>query len=148
MASKFARLRALSWAEQRVLVEAMLLLPLFWIGLRVLGLSRFLAWLTRSPIVVRASRSGEDLAALGALVNIAGNHVPFPSTCLTRSLLLNWLLRCRGVESELRIGVRLNDGKFDAHAWVEHEGKPLNDAKDIAARFAAFKEPLSDRLFS
>lgn len=126
----------------------MLLLPLFWIGLRVLGLSRFWVWLTRSPIVVRASRSSEELAAIGALVNIAGNHVPFPSTCLTRSLLLNWLLRCRGVESELRIGVRLNDGTFEAHAWVEHEGKPLNEAQDIVARFAAFNEPLSDRLFS
>jgi hypothetical protein len=126
----------------------MLLLPPFWIGLRVLGLSRFLTWLTRSPVVVRAPRSREELAAIGALVNVAGNHVPFPSTCLTRSLVLNWLLRCRGVDSELRIGVRLNEGTFEAHAWVEHEGQPLNDAQDIAARFAAFNEPLSDRLFS
>lgn len=148
MTSRLARFRALSWPEQRVVVVAMLLLPPFWIGLRVLGLSRFLTWLTRSPVVVRAPRSREELAAIGALVNVAGNHVPFPSTCLTRSLVLNWLLRCRGVDSELRIGVRLNEGTFEAHAWVEHEGQPLNDAQDIAARFAAFNEPLSDRLFS
>ena len=148
MTSRLARFRALSWPEQRVVVVAMLLLPPFWIGLRVLGLSRFLTWLTRSPVVVRAPRSREELAAIGALVNVAGNHVPFPSTCLTRSLVLKWVLRCRGVDSELRIGVRLNEGTFEAHAWVEHEGQPLNDAQDIAARFAAFNEPLSDRLFS
>lgn len=143
MTSKFARLRALSWSEQQLLVVAMLFLPLFWVGLRVLGLSRFWAWLSRTPIVARSSRSSEDVAAIGTLVNIAGNHVPFPSTCLTRSLLLNWLLRRRGVPTELRIGTRLIQGNFEAHAWVEHEGEPINDAHDVGARFTAFDEPLS-----
>jgi hypothetical protein len=130
------------------LAEAMLFLPLFWIALRVLGLPRLCAWLSSSPTVVRRSPSNEELAAIATMVNIAGNHVPFPSTCLTRSLLLKWLLRRRGVDSDVRIGTRLTRGQFEAHAWVEHNGTPLNDQPDIATRFAAFDEPVSARLFS
>ena len=71
-----------------------------------------------------------------------------PSNCLTRSLLLVWLLRRRGVSTDLRIGVRLSQGNLEAHAWVEHEGSAINEASDIGARFAAFDAPLSYQLFS
>jgi hypothetical protein len=148
MPSKFARFRALSPSEQYVLVQAMLLLPVFWVGLRVFGLSRHVSWLGHSRPVKTRSPASEDLAPIGALVNAAGNHSLFPSTCLTRSLFLTWLLRRRGVENDLRIGVRFNGGSFEAHAWVEHEGRPVNDASDVAARFAAFNEPVSYRSFS
>jgi hypothetical protein len=42
------------------------------------------------------------------------------------------------VESQLRIGVRLNQGRLDAHAWVECEGVPVNDRPDVGAQFASF----------
>ena len=71
-------------------------------------------------------------------MNIATRHTPFRATCLSRSLLLGWLLRRRGVASDLRIGVRLTNGVLDAHAWVECSGVPVNDRPDIAAQFALF----------
>jgi len=123
-----------------------MLLPLFWIGLRIFGLQRFQAWLNRSAVVGRPSPRREELAAMGALVNTAGAYVA--GTCLTRSLLLSWLLRRKGVRSELRIGVRLENGGLEAHAWVEHEGRPINDTDDVAERFAAFHEPISLKLFA
>lgn len=148
MSTKLAKFRALSWPERKVLFAATLLLPMFWIGLRVFGLPRFQARLKRSSAVTQTARSDEDLCRIGALVNIAGNHVIFPSTCLTRSLLLDWLLYRRGVNSELRIGVRLVQGRLEAHAWVEFAGKPVNDTQDVAERFAAFDGPLSPESFS
>ncbi len=148
LVGKLAKFRALSWPEQKVLLTAMLLLPLFWAGLRVLGLSRFQAWFVRSPLIAQMPPPFEEMTAIGALVNIAANHAPGPATCLTRSLLLIWLLRRRGVRGELRIGVQLAQGKLDAHAWVEYAGKPINDAPDVAERFAAFNEPLSSESFS
>jgi len=148
MTRKLSRFFALSWPERLVLLEAMLLLPLFWAGLRLLGLSRVHAWVTRAPLAAAAPRCDVEPAAIGALISTAGNHVPFPSTCLTRSLLLNLLLRRRGVRSELRIGVRMTDGRLDAHAWVECGGRPVNETRDVAARFAAFDGPLSPKSFS
>lgn len=148
MTGKIAKFCALSWPERRLLLTSVLLLPLFWIGLRVAGLSRFQAWLNRSPIVSGAPKSHEELAAVGALVNIAGYHSPAPSTCLTRSLLLAWLLRRRGVQGELRIGVRLVDSKLEAHAWVEYQGNPINETHDVSERYAAFDGPLSPGSFT
>lgn len=147
MTGKISRFRALSWSERYLLVLSMLLLPLFWMGLCACGPSRFQAWLIRSPVAEGASPCAERLAAIAALVNIAGRYSPGPSTCLTRSLLLIWLLRRRGVRGELRIGVRLVDSGLEAHAWVEYQGKPINDVEDVSERYAAFDGPLSPESF-
>ena len=148
MIGKLFKLASLSWPEHRVLLHALMLLPLFWVGLRVLGLSRLHSWVARAPVAAGTPRLDVEPAAVGALINSAGNVVPFPSTCLTRSLLLSWLLHRRGVRSEVRIGVRTIDGRLDAHAWVECDGRPVNDAQDVAACFAAFDGPLSPGSFS
>ena len=42
--------RALSRREQKVLLASLVLLPSFWLGLRLAGLQRFQAWLDRFPI--------------------------------------------------------------------------------------------------
>jgi hypothetical protein len=143
MLGKLSRLSALSWPQRRVLLQAMLLLPLFWAALRVFGLSRLHLWAARSPVTGNASRPDVEPAGIGALINVAGAHLPLPSTCLTRSLLLVWLLGRRGVRSELRIGVRMIECGIESHAWVEHEGTPINDAPDVSERFAVFDERLS-----
>ena len=133
-----ARFRALSGTDRRTLLGADVCMPVFWLGLRVFGLPRFQARLQRSPATVNAAMALPDIQALGDLVNIAARHTLGPRTCLTRSLLLGWLLRRRGVESQLRIGVRLNQGALDAHAWVEWEGVPVNDRADVGMQFASF----------
>ena len=136
--ARLAQFHNLTAMQKRTLLAAWLWLPLFWLGLRVLGLPRFQACLLKTP-----ARSAPPLAlpvirALGEAINIAARHSPFPATCLTRSLLLGWLLRRRGVQSQLRIGVRLTQGALDAHAWVECEGIPVNDRPDVNAQFASF----------
>ena len=137
--------RALSAMQQRTLLAAWLWLPLFWLGLRVLGLPRFQAWLLKTPAKSTRVLTLVDIRALGDAVNIAARHTPFPAACLTRSLLLGWLLRRRGVSSELRIGVRMIERTLDAHAWVECGGLPVNDRPDAVSQFASFGDlvPLS-----
>ncbi len=46
------------------------------------------------------------------------------SRCLMQSLVLQSLLAQRGIESILAVGAR-QAPDFAAHAWVEHEGTPL-----------------------
>lgn len=133
-----ARFRALSGVDQRTLLAAAMCMPLFWLGLRMLGLPRFQARLQRCTVKRDVAMSLPDIQALGELVNIAARHTLGPRTCLTRSLLLGWLLWRRGVESQLRIGVRLTKGVLDAHAWVECDGIPVNDRADVSTQFASF----------
>jgi len=135
---RWAQWRALSAAHQRALLAAAFWMPLFWLGLRVFGLPRFQARLQGCKANAGKAMSLPDIQALGELVNIAARHTLGPRTCLTRSLLLGWLLRRRGVTSNLRIGVRLTHGVLDAHAWVECDGIPVNDQPDVGTQFASF----------
>ena len=140
--------RALSGREQKVLLASLVLLPFFWLGLRLAGLQRFQAWLGRFPVARRAPLTQPEAAALGVAVNRAANHVLGPGNCLTRSLLLHWMLRRFGTTSDLRIGVCFEAGALAAHAWVEKDGIPLNDTSDAVARYAAFDQPVSPEMFS
>ena len=133
--------------QKRTLLAAWLWLPLFWLGLRVLGLPRFQGCLQKAPTRAALSMSLPAIKALADAVNIAARHTPFPATCLTRSLLLGWLLRRRNMASKLRIGVRLTQGMLDAHAWVEFEGVPVNDSPDVNEHFASFGDLIPLKAF-
>lgn len=148
LARYVSRYQRLSGRQRRVLWASLLLLPLFWLGLRCFGLQRFQAWLDRSPVADRQPLNLDEAAAIGAAVNIAANHAPGPATCLTRSLLLRSFLRRLGTDSELRVGVQMASGTLAAHAWVEMAGQPINDVPDIATRYAAFDKPVSSSQFS
>ena len=145
---KLHQFLALTAADRRTFLAAMALLPLFWIGLRVVGLQRLQSRLQRTPLRHPAILTADDLPRLGKLVNSAAHHALGPANCLTRSLYLWWLLRRRGIDSPLRIGVRLAEGTFDAHAWVEHDGIPINDRHDVSTDFAPFAKPVSPKLFT
>ena len=59
-------------------------------------------------------------------------------TCLEESLTLWYLLRRQGIPACLRIGVRKENEKFEAHAWVEHGGEALNQDEAMHRHYAAF----------
>ena len=138
--SRWANFMRLSGVQKRVLLAAWVALPWVWLGLVLLGLPRLRTLLRRlSPAGrVPVSVSLPDMLAWGVAVNTAARYTPFRATCLTRSLVLEWLLHRRGIASELRIGVRMAGGLLDAHAWVEHEGTPVNDRPDVASQYAPF----------
>jgi hypothetical protein len=59
--------------------------------------------------------------------------VPADTRCLTQSLVLTGLLSRRGIGSVLVVAV--NPGaEFEAHAWVEHDDRPLLPTGDFAGR--------------
>lgn len=115
------------------MVRAALLLPLVALALRLFGFQKTYDWLDE-PLPPNQSASPE---ATYRSVDLAARHIPFHRpTCLSRSLVLWHLLRRRGSPAEIRIGVQTADGQFRAHAWVEWDGKVINDAPDIALRFS------------
>lgn len=61
---------------------------------------------------------------LGQVVGRVLVALPTDTRCLARSLVLLRLLARRGVRTSLLIGVA-SDPEFSAHAWVEHDSRPL-----------------------
>jgi len=76
------------------------------------------------------------------MVRAAVRHSLGHPTCLEESLGLWWLLGRRGISSELRIGVRKHNEKFEAHAWVEREGTAVNEPQGLHEHYAAFDAEL------
>lgn len=136
-ASRLARLRELSPSHRRLLLQSSALLPVFWLGLRILGLPQMHAFTQRRPLSP-GLLTPDEIRRIAGTIDKAARHSPFPQTCLTRSLLLQWLLRGRGVRSELRIGTRRAAGNFEAHAWIECDGTPMNEVSDVITHFDAF----------
>jgi hypothetical protein len=60
-------------------------------------------------------------------------------TCLEESLALWYLLGRQNISSRIRIGVRRQAGKFEAHAWVEYEGEALNQPEELHRHYAPFE---------
>jgi len=56
---------------------------------------------------------------------LAGTRGPYSANCLPQALLVYWQLRRKGFAPKLRLGGRRQQGRFDAHAWVELNGKAL-----------------------
>jgi hypothetical protein len=142
----------LSRAEVVLLAQAALMLPLTAQGLRWLGFRRWLAALTRW--VKGPNRSGDDYESLAEaetaakMVAMASRALPFSTTCLHRSLVLWSLLHRRGIDGDLRLGVRKEAGSLRAHACVEHLGHALNEGEDVHQQFAAFEQEIHSAVLS
>lgn len=140
MIRRLRQLYALSGPDQRELLQAALTMIPVSLLLRFLAFHKVQALLERtSPQRAGEPKAGDLDAArrLANLVGIAARHGPVKGACLQRSLTLWWMLRRRGLPAHLRIGVRKKDG-FEAHAWVELRGRPVNDGEGIARRFSPF----------
>lgn len=140
--ARFARLAP--W-ERRVLLRALLLLPLSMVRIRRLGVSR--ALLAAEPAARRPLPQVASQAAvarrIAALVEVAARHGPFRATCLPICVTLQRLLRERGIDAQLHVGVRKAGHRLEAHAWVEREGSVLLDTGGAGEPFVAFEHPIA-----
>ncbi len=141
---RWRTLRRLPWSERRSAAAALLALTGIRLALTSLGFRRVHGMLARwaaapAPATQRppAHRAARAAATLRALERAAGCGPSRPS-CLPRSLTLWWLLRRQGLPAELRIGVRREGDRLEAHAWVEQDGVVLGDHADVHDRFHAF----------
>jgi len=138
--SRISRFRQLSGTERVALLEAMVLLPVTALVLKVRGLRPVRAQAPARPRTGPSTRSLETARRIADVVTIAGRRGVVAANCLESSLVLCRLLRRHGIEAELRLGVRRapGDPAPEFHAWVECDGVVINDRTDVAAHYAVF----------
>ncbi len=71
-----------------------------------------------------------SVQTIEALFLSACYRQPLTSTCLHRSLALKRLLTQQGLETKMIIGVKKENGKLMAHAWVDFEGQAFADTDE------------------
>lgn len=129
----WARWRELGFREKKWLLAMLILLPFVSALLRLFGFNRSHAWLLRSSRNSEFNQPNtqalEAAERLALIANIAGRRGAVTATCLRQAMLLEWWLRRRGLDAKLKLGARLQEGQFDAHAWVELEGRALGQGE-------------------
>jgi hypothetical protein len=139
-----------TWEERFLVARSMVALPCLALALRRWGLGPVRAALARRMPSGEQESSVDERTASGRLawcVHAAAAYGPWRANCLQRSVLLWWYLGRRGMDGDLRIGVRrLAEGEGLAfHAWVELDGTVLNDHADVRQRYATFEGSIAPR---
>lgn len=123
MGSRLKGWSRLDWPQRMHYVGLATLLVPVHVSLLLFGYARTKYWLDCSggskARREATPREFEGARNLVKLASIAGRHGLVNATCLRQSLLVYFLLRCKGLAPEIKLGVRRQAGTFDAHAWVE-----------------------------
>jgi hypothetical protein len=146
MWERLRRFSALERPARWLFLRAAALLPLVSLSLRLRGFRKTQAFLQKSlslpshPADISVSSSAHlTVRMVRAAVRTGIGH----PTCLDESLVLWWLLGRQGIRSELKVGVRKEGEKFEAHAWVECDGMALNEPEARHQHYAAFDAALA-----
>ena len=116
----FGRVRRMRASDCATAIEVIALATWVEIALKIMPVSQLLERVKQRSLLVAAS--GDEYQRLHRFVAIAYEVLPFPATCLRRSVVLHALLERRGVPSRVCFGVAKNGVVLDAHAWVECDG--------------------------
>jgi len=135
----FTKYKRLKPPGRRILATILFSLPLVHLSIQLMGLSRtqtILSFFQKNipaepPIDLRPR-----LARARHIIRYTRLHGPFKGNCLSRSVLMQLLLQNQGISSQMIIGVRFDNAEFKAHAWLERDGNPLNERRDVRQRFS------------
>ena len=144
----FAKLRSLKPVGRWMLIETAILLPLTALAVHLFGLRLIhsgMNWLAQRSPRKTPQDPQRHLRKTRHLISYLRRNGPFRGNCLSRSLVLWYLLQRVGIQSDLQIGVCTEKGQFSAHAWVEFQGHPLNAQEGVRDTYAAFDEAIQPR---
>ena len=127
------RIVSLSPGELLIVLRATLLLPFVAMILRMKGFN----W-TRSYVQAKGSKKTPARPAdqipvaenVTRLVSLTANNLPVKAKCLKRCLVSQWILGGKGIHADLIIGVNKSGPDLDAHAWLELDGKVINESQN------------------
>lgn len=128
--------------DRLLAIQLLALLPALAAALRACGFRRVYTALGRMS--ARRARRGAGRGAGAAecvaavVVHVNRHALPYQSKCLLESLSLWFLLRRRGFPADLVLGARTLLGPLEAHAWVELDGRVLNDTADVRDVYEPF----------
>ena len=136
----FDQLNTLSLLEWQLLITSAIFLPLTALGLHLFGLKRTQEIMEKfSPPTPRTYPMEEQRLQYGQMVtrmvSAAANHSIYQANCLKKSLVAWWILRRKGIEIDLHIGVQKEGEVLHAHSWIELNGKILIDDENTIQRF-------------
>jgi len=141
-----ARYKQLSAGERRLVLRALVVVAAVRLALWILPFRVTRHWVERlgTPPGPWRDLDFPTIRQTAWATQAAGSRIR-GATCLTQGMAIQILLGRLGQRTCLHLGVaRKQEGKLEAHAWVEAQGRIIiGDAADGLCRFARFEKPPS-----
>lgn len=118
--------------ERTAILMAITMVPRVRFQLRRRGLRGTRDWLADKRV---SSFSDQTLIRADRAIR----RMPWRASCLDRSLVIWWLGGGRGY---VQLGVSRDGRRF--HAWVEQDGRIINDSADVKDRYLGFEGEIPD----
>ncbi len=109
-------------------------------AMRFVALRRVQQWieLPDLPLGNKKTARRTNPRTIARITFAAAGYGLVRGNCLSRSLTLCYLLRREGYDARLRLGGRHEFKRFEAHAWVELNGEPVDEHDEIRGSFVPF----------
>ena len=141
-----ARYNELSNGERGLFFRAFFLVLVIRLALWTLPFSVTRGWIDRlrRPVAGNRELDRRSIRQVAWAVEASSRRIPAAS-CLTQAMATQVLLGRLGQASELHLGVaRKPNGQFEAHAWIETQGRVVNGgAIEGFHRYARLKKGMS-----
>jgi len=121
--------------ERSILIRSFVWVTLFRIGLSVLPFSATKKWTIDNDEPISTDHDRQTVIEVVRSIRVASRFVPH-ATCLTQALAARKLLEHYGQRAELKIGVTKSNGDFEAHAWLEIDGRIVLGKQRMHSRYA------------
>ena len=147
--SALRRFWQLPGSERSIVLQSAFWLTATWLALRLIGFRRWSGFLDRRSIAGNATENVSQIAEARNITRLLSAAAPYlfvRTNCLEQATALCYVLRRRGISAELRFGARKESAGFEAHAWVEHLGIPLNEDRGEHLHFLPFENPQRESL--
>jgi hypothetical protein len=137
------RFATVSNADRWMVLRAFAWLGIIDLALRVVGFQRVIRTAESAPVSAERPDADQTIARARRYahwLHIASRYHVVRAHCLQRSVVLHYWLRKEGLPSQLRVGVRKEDGELKAHAWVELQGQVIDESPTAVAAFTPLTE--------
>ena len=91
------------------------------------------------PVIDDEDHLRQILDIIKLTEKVARNHIR-KMNCLRRCLCQRQLLAKRNYPCELHIGVKITDGKVEAHSWLSYNSIVINDSQQVIAQYTELEK--------
>lgn len=144
MISKIKTFFGLPGSHKWLFVKIALLVPLVELGIKTVKFKRTVKVL--NFFINKTPKTPENqLRTVRRHANylyLYQKQFPFLGKCLARSLSLWFLLSRKGIETNLRFGMKKEDEKLLAHSWLEYKGEAIIKESEIGENYIPFAESI------
>lgn len=139
MKAKFQKFRKLNFSEKLLLFELSTILILVRFFIKFFGFNITHKLLKKIPLFpIKKEYSDKYFKKICQFTKASSAYLPINTKCLEESISICFILKVRGIDSYLKIGVKKGIDQLNAHAWVEVEDNIINGSSEGDNSFSAF----------